>query len=485
MGRHPYASHHQRGLFQVLIIQLLDGPPIEFDSDAFKSERTVMKDPDTLRDRWSRRLTLLFCFVLVNFFCARLISPYVSLVLVLLGGKEPDYQPDLDNHNYDKILPIGEHGAQKVLNDTLSLPRQASKDVAINESSPLSLQSLALKASWESVKTRSLLLNGTMFQQTISFAVVPLGNKPALADDVTLLTHLSANKLDTLVRQVARWQGPVSAAILISSDQDLEDFVTFVAQHHDGVFRRTSFHIFMETPRSPRGYPHNILRNLALKYMQTDYFLALDSDFVTTKRCYDRLVGYLAMDDFKTKLQAKTLLVLPAFEVAPEANASIVPESRSQVVQLLQQKTVAQFEMDLYARGHLATNFPKWLAASKSNLNPTGSIDDITYPIRYLPQFEPYVMGYRYGVPPYWKGFRGYYFDKASWFAEMYFMGYQYMVAYQDFVFHVGKSTLPPKDKKFRKNFNVWDEFKAYLSRMYNAPLSERGWKKWAREKRV
>ena len=211
--------------------------------------------------------------------------------------------------------------------------------------------------------------------------------------------------------------------------------------------------------------------------METDYFLALDSDFVTTNDCYDRLVGYLAMDDFKSKLQAKTLLVLPAFEVTPEMDVSLIPESRSDVVQLIQKDVVVPFEMHMYTRGHLATKFQKWLAASKTNLYSGTSMDDITYPITYSPQFEPYVMGYRHGVPPYWRDFRGYFFDKASWFAELYFMGYQFMVDYRNFVFHVGKSTPPPKRKKFAKNFEAWGDFKAYLAKTYNAPLNERYWR--------
>ena len=331
----------------------------------------------------------------------------------------------------------------------------------------------SLLASWKSLKAQRMVQNRTILQRTISYAVVPSNNKGVIHDDVTLLTHLSVNKLETLLRQVARWQGPVSAAVYISSDQQLEEFTRFVSHHHDNALQQTTFHIFMETPAHPKGYPHNILRNLALDYMETDYFLALDSDFVTTTDCHNRLVSYLAKDPFKSLLQSKTVVVLPAFEMRRNApNISMVPNSKEEVIQQVKLNVTAPFQIDQYAPGHLATNYTKWLDSVSGN-----GANDITYPIEYAAQYEPYIMGYRHGIPKYWKAFRGYYFNKASWLAEIHFAGFRYAVFHQEFVVHVGRSSSkPPSEIIFATNFGVWNDFKKYLQMMYGAPEEESWW---------
>ena len=354
--------------------------------------------------------------------------------------------------------------------------------------------SLAVRQSWDSLKMQRHTNRKAILQQTISYAVPKKDNQRIKPDeDVTLLSHVSTNKLDSLVRQVLRWKGPVSAAIYICSDADVEEFITVVTNHWDHAFFRTTFHIFFETPPASRGYPYNILRNIALQYMETDYFLALDSDFVTMPDGHDRLVGYLANKQIKAMLQSKTIMVLPAFEHTIHAimhNVSTIPESKEQVIQQVQDNISAPFQLEKFFPSHGPTNFSHWLSipsptpinatTTKTKTTTTSTTtttnNDLTYPITYIARFEPYVLGYKPGIPNYWPTFRGYHFDKISWFAEMRFMGYQFVVLDQDFVFHVGKSTSTPTHKKLQFVYGLWGQFKNYLASRYQAPIDEKYW---------
>ena len=99
--------------------------------------------------------------------------------------------------------------------------------------------------------------NRSIAQRSIAFAVMPANSsqRPTTQDDVTLLSHVSTNKLDSLLRQVIRWNGPVSAAIYITSEADLEEFTSFVTRHHDDALQRTTFHVLFETPSWTVTYP--------------------------------------------------------------------------------------------------------------------------------------------------------------------------------------------------------------------------------------
>ena len=105
------------------------------------------------------------------------------------------------------------------------------------------------------------------------------------------------------------------------------------------------------------------------------------------------------------------------------------------------------------------TNFPKFLR------NATGTF----YDIEYKNVYEPYVMGYRPGIPRYWEEFRGYGYNKFSWFFELHRACYEFGVLRDFFLVHMNHPMVDRqlKHDQTEDNRETWKQFKSYLSGRY------------------
>ncbi|KAI2499271.1 hypothetical protein MHU86_15191 [Fragilaria crotonensis] len=283
-------------------------------------------------------------------------------------------------------------------------------------------------------------------------------------DDITLLTHLSTSYLSKLKLQAEWWNGPISAAIVVTNEKEVNTLLDFVKANQD-ILGMTSFHVLVEANSDPNSYPYNVLRNMAMREAESDYILALDVDFVTEG--YPRLVKLVRENnEVREALHSNRLLVLPAFEnTEAGAGAVAIPQSKADVVKMVEGGLVAPFEINKWPPGHKPTNFSKYYQ------NET----DVLYDIEYESDFEPYFLAYRHGLPRYWNDFRSYFFNKFSYFLEAHLMGYKFSVLRDFFVFHMGESGRPPARsggvpppselEKLRK-------FHEYLWLSYGLPLS-------------
>ena len=112
-----------------------------------------------------------------------------------------------------------------------------------------------------------------------SFGVVnALCPKAADRDEsITMATHISEEKLDRLILQGRTWGGPISASLHV---RNVSSFPFLIDQIYSSPHLSSlRLHLFVEVNRTSSHYPSNILRNLALKGVQTDFFLAIDVDF--------------------------------------------------------------------------------------------------------------------------------------------------------------------------------------------------------------
>jgi Glycosyl-transferase for dystroglycan len=280
-------------------------------------------------------------------------------------------------------------------------------------------------------------------------------------DDIVLLTHLSISRLPQLMIQAQWWHGPISAAIVITSEKDMDTLFTFIDSNQE-TFSMTSFHVLVERPMGESSYPYNVLRNLAMREAEADYILAVDVDFVVGD--YDNLRALVRENEQVQKhLHSRRLLVLPAFEnTAKGLREEAVPKSKADIINMVAEDEVSPFEITFWTKGHGATNFDMYYANST----------DILYEITYRYDFEPYVLAYRHGLPRYWNDFRSYYYNKCSFFLEAHLMGFKFSVLRDFFVFHIGKSGNPPSVKGIplveqEKNW----KFQEYLSVSYGIPL--------------
>jgi hypothetical protein len=116
-------------------------------------------------------------------------------------------------------------------------------------------------------------------QRTVTVNTASNNTSRSRDDEVIVLaTHLGVQKLFQLLIQVRWWGGPVSASIYVNSPEDINKYIQFI-ELQSSAFQQTSFHIVME--KTHLAYPHNILRNLAMDYLDGDYAVAVDGDFIT------------------------------------------------------------------------------------------------------------------------------------------------------------------------------------------------------------
>jgi hypothetical protein len=292
-----------------------------------------------------------------------------------------------------------------------------------------------------------------------------LARRSAVAkDDITLTVHTGPGitGLNRMLFLIHRWAGPVSVAIRVTSASEIQTFLDFVTQHLDQI-QQTAIHLLMELPDNK--YPHNILREMAMQETETDYFLALDVDFMTIPKCHDKLQALLRTDRALVQaLRNKTMMILPAFnhEFKLQDNQlqdHVLPSTKQEALNMVQRNELTPFHVARFFPGHGPTNFGKW---------SQDDFDGSWYPIHYGMRFEPYVLGYKPGIPHYWQGFRGFGFNKLSWFIESHYMGFQFGVLRDFFVIHLDHSYNRMRGTQ-KGAFEELDRFRDYLVQEYGA----------------
>ena len=296
---------------------------------------------------------------------------------------------------------------------------------------------------------------------------------------IVLVTHASTSKLDILQVQLQYWGGPASVALYVASLEDIARLETFLQNQQTNPWfqEHVALHMVLENffvqneEKETIGYPHNWLRNVALDYAGSDYVVVLDVDFIPgPPGCYARLQTLLR--EPKSQLQyelrqQRRLLVLPAFEVyvtrtnQTSAAPDQLPSSKVELAAMVRNQTVEAFHVERFYRGHGPTDYTRWFhddIYEKSN--------ELFYKILYEPNYEPYILAYRPGLPRYWTKFRGYGQNKMSWFRELHRAGYRFGVLRECYVTHLQHP--PTSDKQGRRaNAPRGNEFVDYLHEQY------------------
>ena len=126
-------------------------------------------------------------------------------------------------------------------------------------------------------------------------------------EDVTLVSHLTPDKLWMVGELCLRWRGPVSLALWVNATEDLEtrrSETTFLA-------RRNGCRPFALTLAVDSGesYPVNRLRNMALAAVNTSHHLVSDMDFLPSNG-----LRTVARKRLMTFFDNKVAYVVPAFQ---------------------------------------------------------------------------------------------------------------------------------------------------------------------------
>lgn len=158
------------------------------------------------------------------------------------------------------------------------------------------------------------------------------------------MTQLTIDRLPYLTRNVKSYNGPVSAAVYIRDEKDLEVLKKYWDE--TPIFKKhVTFHLvhrLKDEPGNPRKstrnahfYPVNYLRNIARKHATTDYVLYLDCDFVLSKGLHKDITnGKIHQILHNIDPNEKVMLILPSFFC--DVNH---PKNRDELIQQIKEKS--------------------------------------------------------------------------------------------------------------------------------------------------
>eukprot|EP00945_MAST-04E_sp_MAST-4E-sp1_P003321 g3321.t1 len=241
--------------------------------------------------------------------------------------------------------------------------------------------------------------------------------------DITLVTQLSADRLQR-IQQIARvWKGPISAAVYATKKDNFEATRLILSLWQKSELVRTHVDIHLVTRdayMADAPYPINMLRNVAWEHARTDQLFLLDVDFIPNPGMRE-YVKDLFPKLRRIKGLEKAAYVVPAF------GASTIkkwPRDRPDLVRLINLKVVKPVHAAKLEAAHGATNYKRWYKTK----NP--------FQILYELFFEPYVVVSK-DMPRYDQRFSGYGHDKSSHIFDLYMQDYKFIVLPEAFVIHI------------------------------------------------
>lgn len=272
--------------------------------------------------------------------------------------------------------------------------------------------------------------------------------------DVTLVTQLSFERLYMLEGQCDVWNGVISAAVYIpivsgravtvelNSNQDpqLADLALVKRKFQEfhgmaeakGLCKLDLLLVSQEVESVFLSglYPVNAMRNRGLANARTDIVLLLDVDFWPAAELSELAHLPGKYTSLLAATEARNAIVLPAFEtrdsgdIGVEVAREAVLEGKDAAVAMFWDGRIKPFHGDRYSAGHRATDFKKWLTATRP------------YSIVYEQGFEPYVLVHRKLVPWFDERFVGYRKNKVVHLLHLAQMGLQFVVHPRAFAVH-------------------------------------------------
>lgn len=262
------------------------------------------------------------------------------------------------------------------------------------------------------------------------------------AHDVTVVTQCSANHLHHLIELSDRWKGPVSVAVF-TFDDDFAHAVDAILHYHfcsDSVFKYVTFHLVFPISRTPRDlgtaakaaesrlscaqppaaagksrpftnyaiegieYPHNVLRNLAVNYVQTRYVFVVDVDMVPSEDLRLQFQKLLARLESENRTSSKIAYVVPSFEVK---EGVAVPSTKGALLKDWSLWSARPFYSELCAKCQRPTDFQRWRDLPRSEGLR------IAYTKQWEDPWEPFYIT-RASLPLYDERFKQYGFNRIS-----------------------------------------------------------------------
>lgn len=285
----------------------------------------------------------------------------------------------------------------------------------------------------------------------------------------TLVVQSSADRIGFVSILLERWKGRVALAVLYPLNTSRETIMDSIR----GLPQRVAI---INVIHKGGEYPVNILRNMAIKLVNTTHFLLVDVDMVPSEDL-EELILHETMSTWLAN--PKMALVVPAFEHRVEAPCLSVAECLSSTPTNFQQLTTCIHRAQCQPFQHVfsnatsqsSTDTPHWL-----RLNPTQR----TYPILCFQslRYEPFVvLPNSPSTPGFFERFVGYGKNRAQHLTHLRFLGFDFRVLGKGFLFHQAHEATEakitwtnPESGLTKRMTSLFQEFKLSLERKFVAP---------------
>jgi N-acetyllactosaminide beta-1,3-N-acetylglucosaminyltransferase len=162
-------------------------------------------------------------------------------------------------------------------------------------------------------------------------------------------------------------------------------------------------------------YPNNLLRNVAARYVNTDYIMVLDIDIVPSANLFEQFVEFARRGSFSSEtasLDAQTVYVVPVFELQRGVE---LPQDKASLSQLWDQGQVRPFYYELCWKCQKHTDYMVWKNLTHYMKPGTQSKSlSAQYQVEWKDPWEPFYIGPRHSLPGYDERFKQFGFNRIS-----------------------------------------------------------------------
>lgn len=241
--------------------------------------------------------------------------------------------------------------------------------------------------------------------------------------DVTLVAHLSSDRLQVLNQLAGNWLGPMSVSIYLT---ELEtSLLISTIESSSNLSRRKNIGYHLVFRDHGFNYPINRMRNIALNNVLTEYVLQSDVDFLPSTNLYEYLkstISKMSLDQGNSKNPlTKRALVIPAFET--QQYRFEFPSNKADLIEEINLGHIMIFKQQIWRRGHAPTDYSKWVRSTKP------------YSVAWQPDYEPFVVTSK-DAPRFDERFVGFGWNKVENIMHMAALGYEFIVLPEAFLVH-------------------------------------------------
>ena len=266
--------------------------------------------------------------------------------------------------------------------------------------------------------------------------------------NVTLATHLSAERLPHLLRLCENWKGPVTAVVFVPGSGRAVRRLLHTVGKWGSAAASLALHLVQPVGlelAQEAVYPINLMRAIAQRLAQTPWVLVIDADLHLTHEAAHfsaalaeaeadlqageaHVPGFrgLDMDDFLAGARNPHAHVAPckglhafvviALEASMDVTRVPAPPSHAEIWQAVASGAIGPMH-PYFPRAYMPANYRRWLSERGR----------VAFTVPFAPSFEPYLIVPRAAPAPD-PAFVDRGMNKAQWTAHLFAAGYSFTV---------------------------------------------------------